>query len=89
LTRLNPSGTDADYSTYLGSAPSVEARGVAVDSAGRAYVVGRIESPLLETTPNAFQKVYGGTGDGFLLRIDPDIAVSINGAPPFGRSGAR
>src|SRR5262245_9166795 len=48
------------YSTYLGGNSDDEGRGIAVDSAGNAYVVGQTSSTNFPTTPGAFQ-TGGGT----------------------------
>ncbi len=40
VTRLTPDGSELVYSTYMGGNTDDEARGVVVDSAGNAYVVG-------------------------------------------------
>jgi hypothetical protein len=40
VTRLSPDGSSLVYSTYLGGSNDDEARGVALDNAGNAYVVG-------------------------------------------------
>jgi Beta-propeller repeat len=45
VTRLAPDGSSLVYSTYLGGNSDDEARGVAVDSAGNAYLVGYTSSP--------------------------------------------
>ncbi len=40
VTKLNAAGTALVYSTYLGGSGGEQARGIAVDSAGNAYVTG-------------------------------------------------
>lgn len=85
LTRLNLAGADVDFSTYLGGTNVEEARGVAVDSAGSAYVVGLTQSPDLPTTAVAFQKIYGGAGDGFLIKIDLTGSPSLYAAQASGK----
>jgi hypothetical protein len=45
VTKLTPSGSALDYSTYLGGTGTDECRDLAVDSAGRAHVVGYTVSP--------------------------------------------
>jgi photosystem II stability/assembly factor-like uncharacterized protein len=84
LTKLNPGGASVDYSTYLGGSSVEEGRGVAVDSTGAAYVVGFTTAPDLPTTANAFQKVYGGAGDGFLIKLIPTVAAATS--PGRGRT---
>ncbi len=50
VTKLNPTGTAAVYSTYLGGKRSDIGFGIAVDSSGNAYVAGQTESPDFPTT---------------------------------------
>jgi hypothetical protein len=54
LTKLNPSGSSASYSTYLGGQEHDDAYGVAVDSDRQAYVTGSTQSRDFPTQ-NAFQ----------------------------------
>lgn len=62
ITKLTPLGDNLVYSTYLGG-NKVDARGdaggrgIAVDGAGEAYVVGNLvgRSPSFPTTPSAFE----------------------------------
>lgn len=56
VTKLEPSGNQLAYSTYLGGslptvAPNDEGRGIAVDAFGYAYVTGRTDSWDFPTTP--------------------------------------
>src|SRR5262249_14145642 len=55
------------YSTYLGGNSDDEGRGIAVDSAGNAYVVGQTSSTNFPTTPGAFQT---GGGTGFVTKLN-------------------
>ena len=68
LTRLDPTGSNLLYSTYL----SMWATGVAVDDAGRATVAGT--SVGMAATPGAFQTEVANpsTTDAFLARFKPD-----------------
>jgi hypothetical protein len=50
--------------------------GIAVDSAGNAYVAGITDSTNFPTTPGAFQTTYGGPssgllGDAFVTKLNP------------------
>ena len=40
MTKLNPTGTALVYSTYLGGTGDDTGSGIAVDTAGNAYVTG-------------------------------------------------
>ena len=50
VTKLNPTGTALVYSTYLGGSNSDVGNGIAVDSAGNAYVTGSTTSANFPTT---------------------------------------
>ena len=85
VSKLNPSGSALVYSTYLGGSGGDNGFGIAVDSAGNAYVTGITESTDFPTM-NPFQPTYGGgnsggIGDAFVSKIaKPSAVVSL--APP-------
>lgn len=56
VTKLNPSGSALLYSTFLGGDNDDEGLGIAVDSAGNAYVTGFTLSKNFPTTSGAFQR---------------------------------
>lgn len=55
VTKLNATGTDYVYSTFLGGNGADTAFGVDVDAAGDAYVVGETSSTNFPTTGDAVQ----------------------------------
>ena len=57
VVKLNPTGSDLVYSTYLGGGGNDHGYGIAVDSSDNAYVVGTSNSTNFPTTPGAFQTV--------------------------------
>ena len=60
VAKLNPEGDMLVYSTYLGGKTAgAFANGIAVDTAGNAYVAGSTASTDFPTT-NPFQKALGG-----------------------------
>lgn len=69
VTKINAAGTALVYSTYLGGADNDLAIGIALDSAGSAYVTGVTASINFPLT-NAFQSGYGGNGDAFVTKIN-------------------
>ena len=79
VTKLNPAGTALAYSTYLGgSGPgallfgmSQEGTGIAVDSAGNAYVTGWTGSNDFPTTPGALQFPGSASYGGFVSKLNP------------------
>src|SRR3989454_6016770 len=62
------------YSTYLGGSTIDQGFGIAVDSAGNAYVTGDTISTNFPTTPGAFQTTFGGPfccmGDAFVTKLN-------------------
>src|SRR5262249_19100092 len=60
ITKLSSNGTAAVYSTYLGGTNTDQARGIAIDSSGNAYVTGSTVSTNFPTTNGAFQTTFGG-----------------------------
>lgn len=71
VTKLDPSGSALAYSTYLGGKADVERGwGIAVDSAGNAYVTGDTKSTDFPVV-NAFQPAYGGgLSDAFVAELN-------------------
>ncbi len=70
VTKLNPTGTALVYSTYLGGTDDEEGQGIAVDTAGNAYVTGYTYSTNFPTTAGAFQTTYGGSQDVFVTKLN-------------------
>ncbi len=71
VTKMNASGSAVVYSTYLGgSFNRDEGRGIAVDSAGRAYVVGRTHATNFPVTPTAFATARPN-GGAFVTVLNP------------------
>ncbi len=87
LTKLNPAGSELVYSTYLGGTVQETGSGVAIDSAGDAFITGTTESSDFPVTKGAFQTVYSSasasppfsdcdyiilfSGDGFVTKLNP------------------
>ncbi len=67
VAKLSPSGSSLIYSTYLGGGGTDIARGIAVDSAGNAYVVGETTSTSLTNT----QITNAGLADAFMASLNP------------------
>ncbi|GEM_PF-1915644 len=74
VARLTPEGDAISYFTYIGwKGGYTKVQALAVDSLGRAYVVGHTSSQQLPVTENAVQPTYGGGfRDAFLIRLMPD-----------------
>jgi hypothetical protein len=70
VTKINAGGSALVYSTYLGGSSSEDGEGIAVDSAGNAYVTGSTTSSDFPVV-NAIQPVLDGFGDAFVTKINP------------------
>ncbi len=62
VTKLNPSGSQLIYSTYLGGRQDDLATGVAIDASGNAYVTGSTLSQDFPITSGAYQTSFRGSG---------------------------
>ncbi len=79
LARLNSSGTKLLYATYLGGSSSPYgddvAGGLAVDSAGNAYLSGTTHETNFPVTSGAFQTTNNtgasGKSQGFVSKLNP------------------
>jgi hypothetical protein len=73
VTKLNATGTALVYSTFLGGNSTDTGSGIAVNSAGNAYVAGDTASSNFPVTPGAFQSgIAGGGGfDAFVTKLSP------------------
>lgn len=58
------------YSTYLGGSGDDEARGIAVNAAGEAFVVGFTYSNNFPTTPGAYDVTHGSGSDAFVVKMN-------------------
>ena len=61
VVKLNPSGNQFVYSRLLGGTGNDVGNGVAVDTAGNAYITGQTDSASFPTTQGAFQQDLGGS----------------------------
>src|SRR5206468_1993499 len=71
VTKLNSTGSALVYSTFLGGSNNDFGDALAIDAAGNAYVSGGTQSPEFPTTPSAFDTVFNGTSESFLIKLNP------------------
>jgi len=94
VTKINAAGNGLVYSTFLGgpiatqtfSSLSAQALGIALDTAGNAYVAGSASSPGFPVTPNSYQPFNRGGDDAFITKLGTSYTINGHvGAPgsPF------
>lgn len=76
VTKIDSTGSALVYSTYLGGGKVINGtedwgEGIAVDSAGSAYVTGYTYSPDFPVTGGAFDTARAGL-DAFVTKFSPD-----------------
>jgi uncharacterized protein (TIGR03437 family) len=76
VTKVTPAGNTLAYSTYLGGDNEDVGWGIAVDSAGSAYVTGQTRSTNFPTL-SPFQPNLKGADDAFVTKLSPagDVLV--------------
>jgi len=72
VVKLNPNGTAALFSTFLGGAGYDRAYALAVDASGAVYVTGSTDSADFPTTPGALNETNVGRTDAFVAKLSPD-----------------
>ena len=82
VAKLNPAGSALVYSTYLGGSRGDFGTGIAVDSAGNAYVSGQTNSTNFPTA-NALQATLGGSaGNAFVAKLSlASSTTTVTSAP--------
>lgn len=88
ITKLNPAGTAVVYSTYLGGIARDEARSIAVDAAGNAYITGETQSGNFPATNTAlggrtlFKSTDGGVSWNAVSSAPPLYGISAIAVDP-------
>lgn len=72
MVKVNATGTQLLYATYLGGSESEYGRAIAVDGTGNAYVVGNTSSSDFPSKIGSYDIDYnGGYGDAFVVKLNP------------------
>jgi hypothetical protein len=69
VAKVNPSGSQLTYATYLGGSGEDRGLRIAVDSAGNAYVTGDTDSANFPTA-SPLQQSIGGSSDAFVAKLN-------------------
>src|SRR5207249_1382925 len=67
--KLNASGNELLYSTYLGGSREDEGNGIALDASGNLFIAGKTLSSDFPTA-NALQSANGGGSDAFVTKLN-------------------
>ena len=87
VSKLDPTGTNLVYSTYIGGTGYDDGRAIAVDAAGNAYVTGLTGSTDFPTTLGAYQTTFGGGNyDVFMSKLNA-VATSLDYSTYLGGTG--
>lgn len=70
VTELSPAGAHLIYSTLLGGSATELAQGLALDSAGNAYITGSTQSTDFPTTPAVISRTLNGLSDAFITKLN-------------------
>jgi uncharacterized protein (TIGR03437 family) len=81
VAKLSAAGSALVYSTYLDDSDEDRGRGIAVDSAGNAYVTGSTYSTHFPTA-NAFQKSNRGGCDAFIAKLSSNPVPTLTSLSP-------
>jgi hypothetical protein len=76
-TKLAVDGSMLMYSTFLGGNDSEVWPDLSVDPEGTMTVAGTTLSPNFPTTPGAFDRTLGGSGDVFVSRFNPTGGILL------------
>ncbi len=89
VTKINATGSAIVYSTYLYGEGNDSGSGIAVDTAGNAYVVGTTSS-LFFPIADAFQPTskVRGPSDAFVAKLNPDGTRLVYSSYLGGSGGA-
>lgn len=85
LTKFSADGLGLIYSTYIGGTGPDILAGMVVDPTGRPYLTGVTGSSTTFPIVGAYDPTYGGTGDAFIMRLNPagsaiEFSTFIGGA---------
>jgi len=76
VVKLASSGSSLTYSTYFGGSGGDFGLGIAIDSAGDAYITGSTRSTDFPVA-QAFQNAMGGGSDAFVAELKPDGSAPV------------
>ena len=90
--KLNPTGSQFIYTTYVGGSETETVGGIAVDSLGNAYISGTTDSFDFPTTFSAYVTQFGADSDrlaqtAFAIKLSADASHLVYGTLLSGENG--
>ncbi len=79
VTKIGPNGDQILYSTYLGGTQDDMGLGIALDSAGEAYITGTTLSRNFPTTAGVVQPAFAGSGGQPVTDLNAPFFVAGDG----------
>jgi murein DD-endopeptidase MepM/ murein hydrolase activator NlpD len=70
VVKVNATGTELGYATFLGGSGDEWGRAIAVDRNSNAYVIGSTQSANFPVTTGAWDTSYGGERDAFVVKVN-------------------
>jgi hypothetical protein len=74
VTRLNSTGNNLIYSTFVGRGFGLS---IQVDSVGNTYTAGSTNSSNFPIRTGSYDSTYGGNGDIFITKLNSDASILI------------
>ena len=76
VVKIDPSGGNLIYGTFIGGGSNDEGKGIAVDGVGNAFVTGATYSSDFPRTTGAFDTSFDGSVDVFVAKVVTGAASS-------------
>ncbi|MEW6651625.1 MAG: clostripain-related cysteine peptidase, partial [Chloroflexota bacterium] len=70
IVKINSTGTSLIFTSFLGITDTNYRQGIALDLSGSVYVTGVTEHSHFPTTPGAFDPIYNGGHDVYIVKLN-------------------
>lgn len=70
ISKFDTTGAGLIFSTYVGGESGDYGYGIAVDNYNCTYITGKTSSSKFPTTPNAYNRTFGGNYDSYVMKLN-------------------